>query len=48
MAHFDKLDEKHPYYALAAIRMSQRPETKEMTAARVYWKFAAFNFINKR
>ncbi|XP_067210437.1 protein unc-13 homolog 4B isoform X4 [Linepithema humile] len=48
MAHFDKLDEKHPYYAIAAIRMSQKAEKKEMTAARVYWKFAAFNFINKR
>lgn len=50
MAHFEKLDEKHPYYAIiiAAARMSQKPETKEVTVARFYWKFAAFNFINKR
>lgn len=48
MAHFEKLDEKHPYYAIAAFRMSQKPEVKEVTVARFYWKFAAFNFINKR
>jgi len=48
MAHFEKLDKKHPYYAIAAIRMSQKPEEKEVTVARFYWKFAAFNFINKR
>jgi hypothetical protein len=28
--------------------MSQKPEEKEVTVARFYWKFAAFNFINKR
>ncbi|XP_076382210.1 C2 and C2B_Munc13-like domain-containing protein staccato isoform X5 [Megalopta genalis] len=48
MAHFAKLDEQHPYFAIAAARMSQKPETKEVTVARFYWKFAAFNFINKR
>ncbi|KAL6262717.1 hypothetical protein P5V15_005509 [Pogonomyrmex californicus] len=48
MAHFKKMDEKHPYYAIAAFRMSQKPEAKEVTVARFYWKFAAFNFINKR
>lgn len=48
MAHFEKLDEKHPYYAIAAFRMSQKPEVKEVTVARFYWKFAAFNFISKR
>ncbi|KAL6446334.1 hypothetical protein ACFW04_001140 [Cataglyphis niger] len=48
MAHFEKLDEKHPYYAIAAIRMSQKPEAKEVTVARFYWKFAAFNFIHNR
>ncbi|CAL1673923.1 unnamed protein product [Lasius platythorax] len=48
MAHFEKLDEKHPYYAIAAIRMSLKQEAKEVTVARFYWKFAAFNFINKR
>lgn len=48
MAHFEKLDEKHPYYAIAAIRMSQKPEAKEVTVARFYWKFAAHNFITKR
>ncbi|KAL0130108.1 hypothetical protein PUN28_002009 [Cardiocondyla obscurior] len=48
MAHFEKLDEKHPYYAIAAFRMSQKPEEKEVTVARFYWKFAAFNFISKR
>ncbi|XP_076177568.1 C2 and C2B_Munc13-like domain-containing protein staccato isoform X3 [Ptiloglossa arizonensis] len=48
MAHFEKLDEKHPYYAIAAARMWQRPETKQVTVARFYWKFAAFNFVHKR
>jgi len=48
MAHFEKLDEKHPYYAIAAFRMSQKPAAKEVTVARFYWKFVAFNFINKR
>ncbi|XP_072759281.1 protein unc-13 homolog 4B isoform X4 [Anoplolepis gracilipes] len=48
MAHFEKLDEKHPYYAIAAFRMSQKPEAKAVTVARFYWKFAAFNFISKR
>ncbi|XP_066581872.1 protein unc-13 homolog 4B isoform X3 [Prorops nasuta] len=48
MKHFEKLDENHPYYAIAAARMSQRPETKEVTVARFYWKFVAFNFIHKR
>ncbi|KAI4489952.1 hypothetical protein M0804_004134 [Polistes exclamans] len=48
MAHFHKLDEKHPYYAIAAVRMSQKPETKPVTTASIYWKFAAFNFISKR
>lgn len=48
MAHFDKLDETHPYYAIAAARMWQKPETKQVTVARFYWKFAAFNFIHKR
>ncbi|XP_076249769.1 C2 and C2B_Munc13-like domain-containing protein staccato [Calliopsis andreniformis] len=48
MAHFDKLDSKHPYYAIAAARMWQKPETKQVTVARFYWKFAAFNFIHKR
>ncbi|XP_025987263.2 protein unc-13 homolog 4B isoform X4 [Solenopsis invicta] len=48
MAHFEKLDEIHPYYAIAAFRMSQKPEVKEVTVARFYWKFAAFNFISKR
>ncbi|XP_076220753.1 C2 and C2B_Munc13-like domain-containing protein staccato isoform X9 [Nomia melanderi] len=48
MAHFATLDEKHPYFAIAAARMSQKPETKEVTVARFYWKFAAFNFIHKR
>ncbi|EFN87699.1 hypothetical protein EAI_13530 [Harpegnathos saltator] len=48
MAHFEKLDEKHPYYLIAAVRMSQKPEEIEMTVGRAYWKFAAFNFINKR
>lgn len=48
MAHFHKMDEKHPYYVIAAARMWQKPETKTVTAARIYWKFAAFNFINKR
>lgn len=48
MAHFENLDEKHPYYLIAAFRMSQKPEAKEVTVARFYWKFAAFNFINKR
>ncbi|XP_011878688.1 PREDICTED: protein unc-13 homolog D isoform X5 [Vollenhovia emeryi] len=48
MAHFEQLDEKHPYYAIAAFRMSQKPEVKEVTVARFYWKFAAHNFISKR
>lgn len=48
MAHFQKLDETHPYYAIAAARMSQKPETKPVTVGRFYWKFAAFNFIHKR
>ncbi|KZC08060.1 BAI1-associated protein 3 [Dufourea novaeangliae] len=48
MAHFARLDEKHPYYAIAAARMWQKPETKPVTVARFYWKFAAFNFIHKR
>ncbi|XP_012537969.2 protein unc-13 homolog 4B isoform X3 [Monomorium pharaonis] len=48
MAHFEKLDKEHPYYAIAAFRMSQKPEEKEVTVARFYWKFAAFNFISKR
>ncbi|XP_011687719.1 PREDICTED: protein unc-13 homolog D isoform X4 [Wasmannia auropunctata] len=48
MAHFEKLDENHPYYAIAALRMSQKPEAKEVTVARFYWKFAAHNFLNKR
>ncbi|XP_034180927.1 C2 and C2B_Munc13-like domain-containing protein staccato isoform X1 [Osmia lignaria lignaria] len=48
MAHFEKLDEQHPYYAIAAARMWQKPETKEVTTASIYWKFAAFNFIQKR
>ncbi|XP_076762015.1 C2 and C2B_Munc13-like domain-containing protein staccato isoform X4 [Xylocopa sonorina] len=48
MAHFDKLDEQHPYYAVAAARMWQKPETRPVTAARIYWKFAAFNFVQKR
>ncbi|XP_070154646.1 protein unc-13 homolog 4B isoform X2 [Polyergus mexicanus] len=48
MAHFEKLNEKHPYFLIAAIRMSQKPEAKEVTVARFYWKFAAFNFIHNR
>ncbi|XP_017765813.1 PREDICTED: protein unc-13 homolog D isoform X3 [Eufriesea mexicana] len=48
MAHFGKMDEQHPYYAIAAARMWQKPETKPVTTARFYWKFAAFNFIHKR
>lgn len=48
MAHFEKLDEQHPYYAIAAARMWQKPETKPVTTARFYWKFAAFNFISQR
>nr|XP_012141509.1 PREDICTED: protein unc-13 homolog D isoform X8 [Megachile rotundata] len=49
MAHFEKMDEQHPYYAIAAARMWQKPETKEVTVASIYWKFAAFNFLqNKR
>ncbi|KOC65121.1 hypothetical protein WH47_04711 [Habropoda laboriosa] len=48
MAHFEKLDEQHPYYVIAAARMWQNPETKPVTTARFYWKFAAFNFIHKR
>ncbi|KAL2716214.1 protein unc-13 4B isoform X7 [Vespula squamosa] len=48
MAHFHKMDEKHPYYAIAAARMWQKPETKAVTTASIYWKFAAFNFIHKR
>ncbi|XP_018351184.1 PREDICTED: BAI1-associated protein 3 isoform X3 [Trachymyrmex septentrionalis] len=48
MAHFEKLNENHPYYVIAALRMSQKPEAKEVTVARFYWKFAAFNFISKR
>ncbi|KAK1130865.1 hypothetical protein K0M31_017168 [Melipona bicolor] len=48
MTHFGKLDESHPYYMIAAARMSQKPETKPVTVARFYWKFAAFNFIHKR
>lgn len=48
MAHFEKLDEQHPYYAIAAARMWQKPETKPVTTARFYWKFAAFNFISER
>ncbi|XP_053984582.1 protein unc-13 homolog 4B-like isoform X1 [Hylaeus volcanicus] len=48
MAHFEKLDEMHPYYAIAAARMCQNPETKPVTVARFYWKFAAHNFVNKR
>ncbi|CAK9823698.1 Protein unc-13 homolog 4B [Anthophora retusa] len=48
MAHFDKLDEQHPYYLIAAARMWQNPETKPVTTARFYWKFASFNFIHKR
>ncbi|KAK9305781.1 hypothetical protein QLX08_003300 [Tetragonisca angustula] len=48
MMHFGKLDESHPYYMIAAARMSQKPETKPVTVGRIYWKFAAFNFIHKR
>lgn len=48
MAHFGKMDEQHPYYAIAAARMWQKPETKPVTTARFYWKFVAFNFIHKR
>ncbi|XP_026666631.1 uncharacterized protein LOC113463862 [Ceratina calcarata] len=48
MAHFEKLDEQHPYLAIAAARMWQNPETKPVTTARFFWKFAAFNFIHKR
>ena len=48
MAHFPKLDEKHPYLAIAALRMSEKPEDIKVTAARVYWKFAAFHHIHKR
>lgn len=48
MAHFEKLDENHPYCVIAALRMSQKPEEREVTVARFYWKFAAFNFISKR
>lgn len=48
MAHFGKFDEKHPYYAIAAFRMSQRPEVKTITLASIYWKFAAHNFIHNR
>ncbi|XP_043520293.1 protein unc-13 homolog 4B isoform X10 [Frieseomelitta varia] len=48
MMHFGNLDESHPYYMIAAARMSQKPETKPVTVGRIYWKFAAFNFIHKR
>ncbi|XP_034941538.1 protein unc-13 homolog 4B isoform X4 [Chelonus insularis] len=48
MAHFQKCDTKHPYYAIAAIRMTQRPENKPVTVGSIYWKFVAHNFIHKR
>ncbi|XP_015606405.1 protein unc-13 homolog 4B isoform X3 [Cephus cinctus] len=48
MAHFEKLNEKHPYFAIAAARMSQQPETKKVTVGSIYWKFAAHNFLHNR
>ncbi|XP_011304160.1 protein unc-13 homolog D isoform X1 [Fopius arisanus] len=48
MAHFAKCDTKHPYYAIAAFRMSQKREDKPVTVGSIYWKFAAHNFLHKR
>ncbi|XP_043464815.1 protein unc-13 homolog 4B isoform X5 [Leptopilina heterotoma] len=48
MAHFPNLDEKHPYLAIAAIRMSEKPEDYKFTAAKLYWKLAAFHFIHNK
>ncbi|XP_057330186.1 protein unc-13 homolog 4B isoform X3 [Microplitis mediator] len=48
MAHFAKCDTKHPYYAIAAFRMTQKPENKPVTVGSIYWKFVAHNFIHKR
>lgn len=48
MAHFEKCDAMHPYYAIAAFRMTQKPENKPVTVGSIYWKFVAHNFLHKR
>ncbi|CAG5090340.1 Similar to stac: Protein unc-13 homolog 4B (Drosophila melanogaster) [Cotesia congregata] len=48
MAHFAKCDTNHPYYAIAAFRMTQKPENRPVTVGSIYWKFVAHNFIHKR
>ncbi|XP_012283294.1 protein unc-13 homolog 4B isoform X2 [Orussus abietinus] len=42
------LDRKHPYLLIAAARMAQKPEDREVTVASGYWKFAAHNFLRSR